>query len=217
MTVNSPPVRGFGKAVRLASPHSFRSHTTRNQAGDAEAIEKAARLRKLSLAGHGVALLSFAVLSGWCLRQIGAAVTAVPATALGFASLFGAVLLTFLGAFAFMRLAQSAGRALLGEDDPMIWPRRDVDWGKQSVTLDRDGIAIATRLVRRGFDWDTMAELTEDDIFVIERKRGPRVIIPKDPADEDELRERLVRGISLSRPVLSQGLYPDDEDTKSDF
>ena len=201
---------GFGRAVRLASPHSFRSQLTRLQAGDADAVRRAERVRKLSLVGHGIALVAFIFLSGWCLRQISAGLVAVPDTAVQFASLFGALLLTFLAAFAVMRLGQALGHALLGVEDAMVWPRKDVDWGKQAVILDRDGIAIATRLMRRGFDWDTMARLTEDDVFVIERKRGARIVIPKDPADEDELRERLMRGITLSRPIMPQGLDEPD-------
>lgn len=200
------PSRGFGKAVRMASPHSFKSHLSKFQAGNAKAIKRAGHLRMLSLVGHALALVAFVALSGWCLKQIAAGMVAVPDTAAQFATLFGALLLTFLAAFAFIRLGQALGRALLGNDDPMVWPRKDVDWGKQAVILDRDGIAIATRLMRRGFEWDTMARLTEDDVFIVERKRGPRVVIPKDPADEDELRERLMRGITLSRPVLPQGL-----------
>lgn len=198
-----PPddVRGFGKAVRLAAPHSFSSNTTRLQAGDPAYVIERARARVISLILHVVALLAFVLVSGWIGRVLATAMFTPLVSFAQTAELFIAVLSAFLGVFAFMRLAQAAIRALFDVDELMEWPRQDVDWGKQAVVLDRDGIAIATRLARRTYLWDTMAQLTEDDVFVIDRKQGAEIVIPKDPADEDELRDRLMRGISLSRPV----------------
>jgi len=157
-----PPddARGFGKAVRLAATHGFESQITRFQAGDlAEAMERS-RVRRISLVLHGIALLIFVMLSSWCGHAIGTAII-TPLSGLTAAfELFAAILITFLGMFAFMRLAQAALRAL--------------------------------------FDF-------EDDVFVIRRKHGSEIVIPKDPDDEDELRNRLMRGITLSKPVRPAG------------
>jgi len=198
-----PPddIKGFGKAVRLSSTHAFASYTTRLQAGDPAYAIAQERLKKISLAAHGVMLLAFVLLSGWCGQTIGLAIVAPLGSFAQAAELFLSILITFLGAFAFMRLGQIGIRALLDRDDVMEWPRRDVDWGKQAFVFDRDGVAIAHRLVRRTYRWDSMAELTEDDVFVVQRKNGSEFIIPKVPADEDEMRERLLRGITLSKPV----------------
>lgn len=193
--------KGFGKAVRLAAPHRFRSETTRLQAGDPAVVVKRRRLRTASLVGHGAALLAFVALSGWVGRTIGAALSKPIGGGMQVLELFGAILLLFLGAFAFMRLAQASMRALFDTEDITEWPREGVDWGRQTVVLDRDGIAIALQYVRRAYPWDTMAQLTEDDVFVIDRKQGNQIVIPKDPVDEDDLRDRLFRGITLSKPV----------------
>lgn len=193
--------KGFGKAVRLASAHSFRSETTRMQAGDPAYVRERKQARIISHILHAIALIAFVILSSWCAKTIAQGIVAPLSSALQAIELFAAILLTFLGAFAFMRLAQAIVRALFRVDDIMEWPRRDVDWGKQTVVLDRDAIAIATRFVRRTYPWDTMAQLTEDDVFIIDRKVGTEIVIPKDPADEDEIRERLMRGITLSNPV----------------
>jgi len=204
MNAQSPDdLRGFGKAVRLAAPHSFSSHTTRLQAGDPAYVIERSRARIISLILHVVALLVFVLVSGWCGRVIATAIFASLGSFAQAVELFAAILIAFLGVFAFMRLAQAAIRALFDVDELMEWPRQDVDWGKQAVVLDRDGIAIATRLARRTYPWDTMAQFNEGDVFVIDRKQGAEIVIPKDPADEDELRDRLVRGISLSRPVAN--------------
>lgn len=191
----------FGKAVRLSSPHSFHSHTTRLQAGDPGYVIQKRRERVFSLALHVIALLSFVLLSRWCSGVIAQAI-AEPLS--GFAQaveLLAAILMTFIGSFAFMRLAQAAIRAIFRSDETIEWPRRDVDWGKQAVVLDRDGIAIANRLARRTYVWNSMAQMTEDDVFVVTRKQGAKIIIPKDPEDEDELREHLMYGLSLSSPL----------------
>ena len=198
-----PPddAKGFGKAVRLASTHGFESHITRFQAGDLfEAMERA-RVRKISLFMHGAALLAFVMLSSWCGQVIGTAIVKPLGGFGALLELFGAVMLAFLGVFAFMRLTQAALRALFDVEDDMEWPRLNVDWGKQAVVLDRDGLAIANRLVRRTYRWDSMAELIEDDVFVVRRKHGSEIVIPKDPNDEDELRNRLMRGITMAQPV----------------
>jgi len=154
-----------------------------------------------SLALHGIALLSFILLSRWCSGVIAKAIAA-PLT--GFAQaaeLFAAILMMFIGIYAFMRLAQAAMRVIFRSDETIEWPRRDVDWGKQAVVLDQDGIAIANRLARRTYVWDSMAQMTEDDVFVVTRKQGSKIVIPKDPNDEDELRKHLMHGLSLSSPL----------------
>jgi len=198
-----PPddIKGFGKAVRISAAHTFASYTTRLQAGDPDYVIAQARIKAISLAAHGIILLAFVLLSGWCGHVIGMAIMVPLGSVAQVAELFFAVLLSFLGAFAFMRLGQTALRALFDIDEVMEWPRQDIDWGKQAFVLDRDGIAVAHRLVRRTYRWDSMAELTEDDVFVIQRKSGSEIIIPKNPTDEDDLRERLMRGITLSDPV----------------
>ena len=200
-TSNPDDVRGFGKAVRLAVPLSFSSHTTRLQAGDPAYVVERGRVRLISLLLHGIALLAFVLVSGWCGRVIAARIFSPMSSFSQAVELFAAILITFLGVFAFMRLAQAAIHALFDEDELMEWPRKDVDWGKQAVVLNRDGVAVATRLARRTYPWDTMAELAEDDVFVITRKQGAEIVIPKDPSDEDALRDRLMRGITLSKPV----------------
>lgn len=191
----------FGKAVRLSTPHNYHSHTSRLQAGDARYVIQKRQERVFSLALHGIALVAFILLSRWCGRVIADAIAA-PLT--GFAQaaeLFAAILMAFLGSYAFMRLAQAGLRALFRSDETIEWPRKDVDWGKQAVVLDRDGIAIANRLARRTYVWNSMAQMTEDDVFVVTRKQGSKIVIPKDPADEDELREHLMYGLSLSSPM----------------
>lgn len=197
----SEDIKGFGKAVRLATAYSFRSHTTRLQAGDPAYVMERKRARIISLILHGIALLSFILLSEWCARVVSSAISAPLSGIAQAVELFAAILFAFMGAFALMRLALAAIHAVFGVDEIMEWPRRDVDWGKQTVVLDRDGIAIATRFVRRTYPWDTMAQLTEDDVFVIDRKQGAEIVIPKDSSNEDDVRDRLLRGISLSRPV----------------
>ena len=200
---NMPPedARAFGKAVRLASTHGFASHITRFQAGDlTEALERE-RVRKISLVLHGIALLTFMLLSSWCGQVIGMALVQPLGSFAAAFELFVAILVAFLGVFAFMRLTQAALRALFDVEDVMEWPRKDVDWGKQAVVLDKDGIAIANRLVRRTYRWNSMAELIEDEVFVVRRKYGSEIVIPKDPNDEDELRARLLRGITQSNPI----------------
>jgi len=191
----------FGKAVRLSTPHSYHSHTSRLQAGDPGYVIHKRRERMFSLALHAIALLCFVILSRWCSSVIAKAI-AEPLASFGQAfELFAAILLMFLGSFAFMRLAQAAIRAILRSDETIEWPRKDVDWGKQAVVLDRDGLAIANRLARRTYVWDSMAQMTEDDVFVVTRKQGAKIIIPKDPEDEDELREHLMFGMALSSPL----------------
>lgn len=199
--VPSEPSKGFGKAVRLAAAHRFQSETTRMQAGDSAFVAGRRRRRIASLIGHGICVLAFVALSGWVGKTIGTALIAPIGSLLQIVSLFGAILLAFVGAFGFMRLGQAAVRALFDADDISEWPRQGVDWGRQSVVLDRDGIAMAMRYVRRGYPWDTLAQLTEDDVFVIDRKQGAQIVIPKDASDEDDMRERLFRGLTLSRPV----------------
>ncbi len=154
-----------------------------------------------SLALHGIALLSFVLLSSWCSGVIAKGIM-VPMT--GFAQaaeLFAAILMTFMGSYAFMRLAQAVVRAIFRSDETIEWPRRDVDWGKQAVVLDDEGIAIANRLARRTYVWDSMAQMTEDEVFVVTRKQGSKIVIPKDPNDEDELRQHLMAGLGRSSPL----------------
>ena len=195
------PRKSFGKAVRLASVHRFKSETSRVEAGDQAYVVGRRRMRIASFIGHAIAVVVFVGLSGWVGKTIGAALIAPLGGVTQAASLFGAVLLTFMGAFGFMRLGQAAVRALFDEDDISEWPRKGVDWGRQTVVLDRDGIAMAMRFVRRGYPWDTLAQLTEDDVFIIDRKQGAQIVIPKDSADEDDMRERLFRGLTLSNRV----------------
>ena len=202
MSILSPEdAEGFGNAVRRAKRHGFVSHITRFQAGDEAVALKRARVRKLSLIAYGIVLAGFVLLSPWCGQVIGSALV-VPLDSLRAAGmLFAAILLTFLGIFAFMRLGQAAMHALFDVGEVLEWPRKDVDWGKQSVVLDEHGIAIANRFVRRTYHWDTMAELIETDVFVVRRKDGSEIVIPKDPDDEDDLRVRLMRGITSAEPV----------------
>lgn len=195
-------VRGFGRAVRLASPHAFHSAITREQAmTDPGYLKTLRRRRILSVLGWIALLALFVWLRGWAGERIAAAFAGNPAGPIGWLELAGAVLLLFLGAFAFMRLGQIALRAMLDADDPSEWPREGVDWGQQTVTLDRDSVSVGLRYVRRSYPWESLAELTEDDVFVLERRHGDRIVIPKDPADEEELRERLLRGIMLAEPL----------------
>jgi hypothetical protein len=171
------------------------------QAGDPAYVRERRQARITSLILHAIALAAFVLLSSWCAKTIAEAIVAPLGSFVQAAELFAAILLTFLGAFAFMRLAQALIRALFRVDDIIEWPRRDVDWGKQKVVFDRDAIAIATRYVRRTYPWDTMAQVVEDDVFVIDRKAGSEIVIPKDAAHEDEIRDRLMRGITLSNRV----------------
>ena len=191
----------FGKSVRLSAPHSFHSHTSRLQAGDPGYVIQKRRERVFSLALHCIALLVFVLLSRWCSSVIAQAIAAPLASFGQAAELFAAILMTFMGSFAFMRLAQAAIRAILRSDETIEWPRKDVDWGKQAVVLDRDGIAIANRLARRTYVWNSMAQMTEDDVFVVTRKQGAKIVIPKNPEDEDELREHLMYGLAMSSPL----------------
>lgn len=195
---------GFKKAVRRPAAHTFASHTSRLQAGDPDYVVGRSQIRTLSLGAYCAVLFVFAWLNDWCGRVIGLAIIVPLEGISGVAALFGAVLLSFLAAFAFLRLCQAALGALLDTGNGMEWPRHDVDWGKQAFILDREGIAIAHRLVRRTYRWDSMAELVEDDVFTIKRKKGSAVVIPKNPADEDSMRERLMRGISLSGRARSK-------------
>ena len=134
---HSQPAKGFGKAVRLASTKSFRSQTTRMQAGDPAYVRERRQARITSLVLHAIALAAFVLLSSWCAKTIAEAIVAPLGSFVQAAELFAAILLTFLGAFAFMRLAQALIRALFRVDDIIEWPRRDVDWGKQKVVFDR--------------------------------------------------------------------------------
>ena len=195
-------IRGFGRAVRLASPHKFRSHTTREQTvADPDVLRILERNRLVSIAGWIAALVLLVWFREWAGSTIGLAMIELPSGFAGWLALVGAMLLLFMGTFAFMRLGQIALRALFGEDDPAEWPREGVDWGQQTVTLDRDGLSVALLYARREYPWESLAELTEDDVFIVSRRQGERVVIPKDPADEDELRERLFRGITLATPL----------------
>lgn len=190
-----------GKADRLSTTLSFHSHTSRLQAGDPGYVIQKRRERLFSLALHCIALLAFVLLSRWCSGVIAEGVAA-PIKSFGQAGeLFAAILMTFLGSFAFMRLAQAAVRAIFRSDETIEWPRRDVDWGKQAIVLDPSGIAIANRLARRTYVWDSMAQMTEDDVIVVTRKQGNKIVIPKDPNDEDELRKHLMYGLSLASPL----------------
>ena len=195
---------GFGRAVRLAMAHSFDSFLTREQAAYGTAdLKRDARLRGALGVAWAVPVLALWLLGGAAGARIGAALAGdVPGFG-GLLMLLGSLLLVFLGAYGFMRLAQLALHALLDTDDPFDWPREGVDWGRQSVTLDRDGIAVAMRHVRRAYGWEDLAELTEDDVFVLRRRGGGVVVVPKDPDPEtdDDMRERLFRGITLARPV----------------
>lgn len=185
----------------LSSSLSFHSHTSRLQAGDPGYVIQKRRERILSLSLHCIALIAFVLLSRWCSGVIAEGVAA-PLKSFGQAAeLFAAILMTFLGSFAFLRLVQAALRAIFRSDETIEWPRRDVDWGKQAVVLDRSGIAIANRLARRTYVWDSMAQMTEDEVFVVTRKQGAKIVIPKDPADEDELRQQLMYGLSLASPL----------------
>jgi len=190
-----------GKVSPLSTPHSYYSHTTRLQAGDPGYVIQKRRERVFSLALHCVALLSFVLLSRWCSGAIAGAIMKSPSGLEQVFELFGAVLMTFLGSFAFMRLAQAALRAVFRADEEIEWPRKDVDWGKQAIVLDQSGIAIANRLARRTYVWDSMAQMTEDDVFVFTRKQGSKIVIPKAPSEEDELRAHLMYGLSLSSPL----------------
>lgn len=195
------PITGFGRAVRLATPHRFKSFTTRAQTADPAYLRARSRNRILSIIAW-IAVLAVVV---WFRQWMGSTIAAAmisPIDSLGeIVSLLGATLLLFLGAFAFMRLGQIALRALLDEDDPAEWPREGVDWGEQTVIVGRDGIAVAMRLARREYPWESLALLTEADVFTLDRRQGDRIVIPKDPEDEDELRERLMRGIGLAKPL----------------
>lgn len=181
--------------------HKFHSHTTRLQAGDPGYVIEKNRVSRLSLALHVIALLCFILMSGWCRRVIGTAIAEPLGSVAQAGELLAAILLAFVGAFAFMRLAQKALSVIFKADHTIEWPREDIDWGRQAVVLDRKGLAIANRLARRRYTWNSMAEMTESDVFVVKRKRGAEIVIPKDPADEDDLRQWLMRGISLSDPV----------------
>lgn len=193
--------RGERPETPLSTSHSFHSHTSRLQAGDPGYVIQKRRERIFSLALHGIALLSFVLLARWCSGVIAEAIAA-PLTGLAQAAeLFGAILMTFIGSFAFMRIAQAAVRAIFRSDETIEWPRRDVDWGKQAIVLNRDGIAIANRLARRTYVWDSMAQMTEDDVIVVTRRQGSKIVIPKDPEDEDELRKHLMYGLSLASPL----------------
>lgn len=199
--MSAVPTNRHRNAVQHDESHSFHSHTSRLQAGDPDYVVEKQRVSWLSLGLHAIALLSFILLSDWCRRVIGQAISA-PLGSFGQAiELFFAVLMAFLGSFAFMRLAQAGLRAIFRADNTIEWPREDVDWGRQAVVLDSDGLAIANRLARRTYAWNSMAELNESDVFVVKRKQGAEIVIPKDPEDEDHLRQRLMRGISLSDPV----------------
>lgn len=192
---------GFGKAVRLTRRHGFRAFVERVQAGDEGEIRRRARYRRLSLAGHAGAVLLALVLGGWCMGQVQASFASSPASAADLLSRIGAFLLIFMAVFGIVRLVPAAYHLGFGEDEPLAWPRRNVDWGSQKVVMDRDGIGIESPLVRRSFPWDTMAELSEDETFIIERKDGKRIVIPKEAGHADDMRDRLMRGITLSPPV----------------
>ncbi len=196
--------KGFKKAVRRSAAHTFASHTSRLQAGDPDYVVGRSQIRTFSLGAYCSVLFIFALLNDWCGRVIGLAIVAPLEGVSGAAALFGAIFLSFLAAFAFLRLSQAAIGALFDNSNAIEWPRQDVDWGKQAFVLDQDGIAIAHRLVRRTYRWDSMSELVEDDVFTIKRKKGSPVVIPKNPADEDSMRERLMRGISLSGRTRSK-------------
>lgn len=202
-TPEYPPhyVKGFGRAVRLATAHRFHSTTTREQVAGPDYLAKRKRAHIASLV-LWVAVLGLMVwFRGWIGGQIAAAMVEPLSGILQAVKLGGAILALFLGAFAFMRLGEAALRALFDEDDPMEWPREGVDWGRQTVILDRDTIAVDLRLVRRDYPWTSLAMLHEDEVFVVERRQGDRIVIPKDPSDEDELSDRLLRGITLAEPL----------------
>lgn len=191
----------LGRAERLAAEHRFKADTTRLQAGDALGAILRGRVYLVSLMSHAIAVAIFVLLSGWIGQSIGQAIVA-PLSSFGQAfELFAALLISFMGIYGFMRLAQAAVRALFDADESDDWPRKGVDWGRQTVVVDSNGISLAMSQVRRRFWWNTMAQLSEDDVFVIDRKDGAQIVIPKDPADENELRQLLFKGITRSEPV----------------
>lgn len=186
---------------RFMETSSFHSHTTRLQAGEPAYVVQKQKERVFSLALHGVALLSFLLLSRWCLGAIAQAVSGPLQGFSHIVELFAAILITFLGFYAALRLVQAVIRAIFKSHEKIEWPRKDVDWGKQAVVLNADGIAIANRLARRTYVWDSMAEFTESDVFVVTRKQGRKIVIPKHSENDDELRSQLMHGLSLSSPL----------------
>ena len=194
-------IKGFGRAVRLASPSRFEGEVPREAVAEPPEHRWMAWVDRASLIGHGLALLTGVALRGW----IGATIGGAMADGLnGWGELFAlplALLVLFLAAYATMRLAERALRLLLDQDDPAAWPREGVDWGGQAVTLDRDGAKVETAWATRTIPFATMTELLEEDeVFIIRRERVRDIVIPKDEADEDDMRERLMRGITLARP-----------------